>query len=327
MKAYKVDNTFDLTCMPCPVCKSPLKILTALSEARVSDAESSTIIQSKTVDILSEPYRCKDYVRGKICFCLNCNKLMFLYVVEDTRKCKNCPHFHWDGSGSMHRGYCKWFNCDIPSNYNGAERAVCVHVDDILPGKAPYYAICALCSYSETDHSDGTCSCIHPRVRYGSCASREEKDLYDPMKACYGFTLDYRKYKEYRRFFDSQDNFFDESIHIPEYDAIIKDSSVVIEQDVFLSWTNVQIPVRVRVCTHAMNDEEFLINIYYDGENFFSEVYPKNGLLCEGEFELVRNALATRSGELGSAISLAFSEHVHTKLNLDLEDILKKYRA
>ena len=324
MKAYKLEKDIDDN-VTCPVCHGNLRslVLTARGSMESSDALATRALVTKSEYIHSTEQHSKNYLMGNIYLCQKCNEMMFLYVENDTRTCIDCQHCQFNGqSGSMYPYHCDWYNYNMQTGYSGTRRTHCKRIDEKIPEGINPWAVCALCAYSDINYRKKEFSC-HCNRRPASLIL-EEKDLYDPKKACHGFKLNFEKYKDYRRHMDGQGLLFDDSLHIGLYDKMIQDIEAITEQPAHLLWDSVMIPIGVRICTHAMDEDEHLITLSYEHNVFFSEVYPKNGLSCEEQFESTK-ALLLQSCDFSRAVLTAFSKYVHDELNLDRIDIVKKH--
>jgi len=238
--------------------------------------------------------RDKNFTKGSLFFCQECEEVMFAYTTEDTRICRDCPHCEYKsglhgGFGSSY--YCKWFNCNMSNNINGVERAHCEHIDETLPEGVPSYAICALCAYARVDlWKTGEFSCRYYRRRN---AGDVIKDIYNVKESCYEFELDFKHYADYREYFDRKDDLWDTSIHIPGYDKILKELPNTQQYMFHLSWADGAATVDIAAFTDVFDPKKYLFVVLHNQEVILSHTEPKKNYPGKEPLEILETMINT----------------------------------
>lgn len=226
--SFRVNDLY--TSPGCPFCKGSNESVIELkieSIGHYSNDQMGLVLQSTSEILTQDEHHVKDCVTGKFFFCKSCFQLFFAYKIEDTRRCQNCKFFKYE-SGFTRGGHCNFFNKDT-AEYNHA----CPKIDS-EPIELPSSAACKFCknlkhstekdkhSYCELSCKDEHYfeSCIHMQLGPLGGIIGVPEDA-NPIP-CMAYEADLEHYRQYRHEWEMKGNLFDDSIHIPEFDAILE---------------------------------------------------------------------------------------------------------
>ena len=297
MKAVKI-KIEDGYRVICPKCGTELRPLVMDAMCRIPSNGDGVYNQpfiNSEFQYHTVGERDKNFTKGSLFFCQECEEVVFAYTTEDTRICRNCPHCEhkseglYGGFGSSY--YCKWFNCNMSNNIKGVELTHCKHIDETLPESVPSYAVCALCKHACIDWwKTGEFSCKCPRREN---ARDYVKDIYDVKESCYEFELDFKHYADYRDYFDRKDDLWDTSIHIPGYDKILKELPNTQQYMFHLDWADGAATVDIAAFTDVFDSEKHLFVVLHNQEVILSHTEPKKNYPGKEPLEILETIVNT----------------------------------
>lgn len=240
MKAVKI--TRDVENVKCPNCGFGLELMQPNGEAMGEYEHGATVLPITRLHFISSDSDSKYHKDGQIYFCSECQELIFVYVEEDYRKCKNCPH-----CGDVEHEFteahtkktvlatgCKWFNTvfgktnwlgyvDLSKKITYLNCPACKNIDAPLHEIDPNMK-CFLCKYYEEKDElvyggkyEKRINCWYPMPYQIS----ESLSIENKKHVCCNFEPSYEKYKAYRASFEDLLIVPDDMISIPEFDERI----------------------------------------------------------------------------------------------------------